>query len=183
MKKSLFSLSLRKPDSSLYSDLFPPNSEFARNSAGNEISADYFIGWFSIDCQSDLFRQSQPSKLRKTVRFAIKYCHLLRMPSAEKASAKQKRERKTKYFQQKNLRKIKTLRKVRRRVTIEALIRCFKKLLKDVLLFFRYRYFANQGKLASLIKFFHHMLLPLRSAVDFFLFMCISYLSAYRSSY
>ena len=35
-------------------------------------------------------------------------------------------------------------------------------------LFFRYRYFANQGKLASLIKFFHHMLLPLRCAVDFF---------------
>ena len=40
-------------------------------------------------------------------------------------------------------------------------------------LFFRYRYFANQGKLASLIKFFHHMLLPLRSAVDFFLFLCV----------
>ena len=61
MNKSLFSLSLRKPDSSLYSDLFPPNSEFARNSTGNEISAEYFIGWFSIDCQSDFFRHSQPS--------------------------------------------------------------------------------------------------------------------------
>ena len=61
MNKSLFSLSLRKPDSSLYSGLFPPNSEFARNSTGNEISAEYFIGWFSIDCQSDFFRHSQPS--------------------------------------------------------------------------------------------------------------------------
>ena len=40
-------------------------------------------------------------------------------------------------------------------------------------LFFRYRYFANQGKLASLIKFFHHMLLPLRCAVDFFFFLCV----------
>ena len=108
MKKSLFSLSLRKPDSSLYSDLFPPNSEFARNSTGNEISAEYFIGWFSLDCQSDLFRHSNPSKLRKTVRFAVKYFHPLRMPSAINASAKQKRERKTKYFQQKNLRKTKT---------------------------------------------------------------------------
>ena len=40
MNKSLFSLSLRKPDSSLYSVLFLPNSEFARNSTGNEISAE-----------------------------------------------------------------------------------------------------------------------------------------------
>ena len=52
-------------------------------------------------------------------------------------------------------------------------MRCFNRGLKDVSLFFRYRYFANQGKLASLIKFFHHMLLPLRSAVDFSFFMCI----------
>ena len=59
MNKSLFSLFLRKPDSSLYSDLFPPNSEFASNSTGNEISAEYFIGRFSIDCQSDFFRHSQ----------------------------------------------------------------------------------------------------------------------------
>ena len=44
-------------------------------------------------------------------------------------------------------------------------------------LFFRYRYFANQGKLASLIKFFHHMLLPLRCAVDFF--FCYVYRCVY----
>ena len=113
MNKSFFSLSFVSLNHHCSQTSSRPTPNLQGIVRGTRLVPSILLGGFLLIVRAISFaiRSRVDNKLSETVRFAIKYFQPLCMPSAGNVSAKQKRERKTKYFQQKNLRKTKTLRK------------------------------------------------------------------------